>query len=219
MLSCFIFAYFHLPYAKYIQKVLGSVPMETNDLKDIIICDEEEREKQIHELIKKKRSLNINTEISKTMTIGEKLADKIAKFAGSWSFLIFFTAIVIAWAILNSKYVFEEPIDPFPYVFLNLILGCIASIQAPIIMMSQNRESQKDRLRSENEYLINLKSEIILEDLHMKIDDIIREQGLLKKELKDIKMKMENNYHIKFTQGSYTDGKEDTGGKEPGVYS
>ena len=140
--------------------------MDKNDLKDIIISDEEEREEQIHELIRGKRSLDINKELSKTLTFGERMADKIARFAGSWSFLFFFTIVIIAWAVLNSKLLFDDPIDPFPYVFLNLILGCLASIQAPIIMMSQNREAQKDRLHSENEYLINLKSEIILEDLH-----------------------------------------------------
>jgi len=144
------------------------------------------------------------------------MADKIAKFAGSWSFLIFFGCVVIAWSIVNSRLIFDKPIDPFPYVFLNLILGCIASVQAPIIMMSQNRESQKDRLRSENDYLINLKSEIILEDLHMKIDEIIREQGLLKKEFKDIKMEMEkNNGRLR----ENVNEKGNTGGKEPGLYS
>jgi uncharacterized membrane protein len=165
--------------------------MDKNDLKDIIITDYEEREKQIHELIKGKRSLNINKELCKTLTLGERMADKIAKFAGSWSFLTLFGCVVLTWAIVNSRLVFDKPLDPFPYVFLNLILGCIASIQAPIIMMSQNRESQKDRLRTENDYLINLKSEIILEDLHIKIDDIIREQGQMKKELSDIKAKLE----------------------------
>lgn len=190
--------------------------MGKNDLKDLIISGEEEREDQIHELIRGKRSLDINKELSNTMTMGEKMADKIAVFAGSWSFLFFFGGVVILWAIINSRLLFDKPIDPFPYVFLNLILGCIASIQAPIIMMSQNRESQKDRLRSENDYLINLKSEIILEDLHMKIDDIIREQGLLKKELENIKMEMEkNNGRLR----SNIDGQDNTGGKESKLYS
>lgn len=190
--------------------------MYKNGLEDIIISGEQEREEQIHELIRGKRSLNINKELSKTLTFGEKMADKIAKFAGSWSFLIFFTCIVVAWAILNSKMVFDDPLDPFPYVFLNLILGCLASIQAPIIMMSQNRESQKDRLRSENDYLINLKSEIILEDLHMKIDDIIKEQRLLKKQLEDIKMEMDKNSG---RLRESINGKRNSGGKEPGLYS
>ncbi len=192
--------------------------MAKNDLKGIIISDEEEREKQIHELIKGKRSLNINTELSKTLTLGQKMADKIASFAGSWSFLSFFAAIVLIWAFVNTRIVLNTPFDPYPYVFLNLVLGCIASIQAPIIMMSQNRESQKDRLKFENDYLINLKSEIILEDLHMKIDDIIREQRLLKNELNNIKMKMENadaNNHLR----RKANGERETGGKEPGLYS
>ena len=185
--------------------------MEKDDLKDLIISDEEEREEQIHELIRGKRSLDINKVLSNTLTMGEKAAGKIAEFAGSWSFLFFFGGVVISWAILNSQFLFEKPIDPFPYVFLNLILGCIASVQAPIIMMSQNRESQKDRLRSENDYLINLKSEIILEDLHIKIDEIIREQGLLKKELGTIMMEVEkNNGRL----GNSIDGQCNTGRKE-----
>ena len=192
--------------------------MDKDDLKDIIISDEEEREKQIHELIRGKRSLDINKELCKTLTVGERMADKIARFAGSWSFLFFFGVVIIAWAVLNSKYLFDKPIDPFPYVFLNLILGCIASIQAPIIMMSQNREAQKDRLRSENEYLINLKSEIILEDLHMKIDEIMRENKILKRELENIKMEVEkSNSNIQL--GRNTDGKSDNGRKEPELYS
>lgn len=192
--------------------------MTKDDLKDIIISDEEEREKQIHELIKGKRALDINKELSKTSTFGEKMADKIAKFAGSWSFLGFFAIVVLAWAFINSRIVLNKPFDRYPYVFLNLVLGCVASIQAPIIMMSQNREAKKDRLRSENEYLINLKSEIILEDMHMKIDEIIREHSVLKKELEDIKMEVKkSNSNIRLRRK--TDGKSDTSGKEPGLYS
>jgi len=190
--------------------------MDKDGLKDIIISGEEERENQIHELIKGKRSLNINKELCKTLTLGERMADRIAGFAGSWSFLALFGCVILVWSIVNSKLVLENPLDPFPYVFLNLILGCIASIQAPIIMMSQNRESQKDRLRSENDYLINLKSEIILEDLHIKIDEIIKEQGLLKKELENIKIEMEK-YNGRL--GNSIDGKGNTGGKEPGLHS
>ncbi|HYF82705.1 MAG TPA: DUF1003 domain-containing protein [Clostridia bacterium] len=190
--------------------------MDKDDLKDLIISDEAERENQIHELIKGKRSLNINKELCKTLTLGERMADKIAKFAGSWSFLIVFGGVILIWTIVNTKFILDGPFDPYPYVFLNLILACISSVQAPIIMMSQNRESQKERLRSENDYLINLKSEIILEDLHIKIDEIIKEQGLLKNELKDIKMEMDK------TNGRLcndTNGKSDTSGKEPGLYS
>ncbi len=192
--------------------------MSKNNLTDTILSDEEEREQQIHELIRGKRSLNMNIELCKSSTFGEKLADRIASFAGSWSFLSFFGMIILAWMITNTRLILSRPFDPYPYVFLNLILGCIASVQAPIIMMSQNRESQKDRLRSENDYLINLKSEIILEDLHMKIDDIIHEQKVLKKTLREIKMDMDK-YNAEEHLRSGLDGKGDTGRKEPGLYS
>jgi uncharacterized membrane protein len=202
--------------SKYIQKVFESVTMDKDGLKNIIFSDEEERENQIHELIKGKRSLNINKELCKTLTLAEKMADRIAKFAGSWTFLILFGGVILIWGIVNTKFILDRPYDPYPYVFLNLILAFISSVQAPIIMMSQNRESQKERLRSENDYLINLKSEIILEDMHIKIDDIIKEQALLKNELRSIKIEMEkNNAEL----GREINGKNDTGGKEQGLYS
>lgn len=156
------------------------------DIAEILISDEDEREQKIHELLKDRRSLNINIELSKRLTAGQKAADKMAEFAGSWKFIIVFMALVLTWGIVNTKWVLERPFDPYPYVFLNLVLACIASIQAPVIMMSQNREAQKDRLRAENEYLINMKSEIILEDLHLKIDNIIQRQRLLEDELENI---------------------------------
>lgn len=190
--------------------------MYKDDLKDLVISGEREREEQIHELIRGKRSLDINKELSNSLTFGERMADKMADFAGSWSFLAFFGGVVIIWAIVNTELIFDDPLDPFPYVFLNLLLACVSSLQAPIIMMSQNRQSQKDRLRSENDYLINLKSEIILEDLHIKIDEIIQEQRLLKKELENIKMDMEKN---KGRLENNIDGKRGTGGEEPGLYS
>lgn len=192
--------------------------MDKTNLKDTIISDEEEREQQIHELIRGKRSLNMNIELSKNSTFGEKMADRMASFAGSWPFLGFFAIVVLVWMLVNTKLILSRPFDPYPFVFLNLILACIASIQAPVIMMSQNRESQKDRLRSENDYLINLKSEIILEDLHMKIDEVIHDQKLLKKALEDIKMEMDKNA-AEAPLRSDLDGKGDTGGEEPGLYS
>lgn len=192
--------------------------MNKDNLTDIIISDEEERERQIHELIRGKRSLNINCELTKRLTLGERMADKIAGFTGSWAFLVFFSSVILIWALVNTELILHRPFDPFPYVFLNLVLAFISSLQAPVIMMSQNRESQKDRLRSENDYLINLKSEIILEDLHIKIDSIIKEQNLLKREVKDIKMEIEK-VNSKLQLRSDLDGEADTGGKEQGLYS
>lgn len=196
--------------------------MVDKKVNELIINDEAEREQKLHELIKGRRSLNINTELSKKLTTGQKAADKMAVFAGSWWFLAVFAAIVIIWSIVNTKLVLQKPFDPYPFVFLNLVLACIASIQAPIIMMSQNRESQKDRLRAENDYLINLKSEIILEDLHMKIDNMTLNQKKLKKELNEIKISIGK---INSTMGkSDIDiriGREnnDTSRKKPDIYS
>ena len=105
-------------------------------------------------------------------TFGQKLADKIAHLGGSWSFIIIFIILLIAWMWFN---LFTPSIDPYPFILLNLILSCVAAIQAPIIMMAQNRQEQKDRQRNENDYKVNLKTEIIIQDLHNKLDLIIEE--------------------------------------------
>lgn len=114
---------------------------------------------------------------SKDATLGQRIADKIAHLGGSWSFIIIFVILLIAWMIFNI--INKDSIDPYPFILLNLILSCIAAIQAPIIMMSQNRQEQKDRQRNENDYKVNLKTEIIIQDLHNKLDLILEE---LKKE-------------------------------------
>lgn len=114
---------------------------------------------------------------SKDATLGQRIADKIAHLGGSWTFIIIFVILLIAWMIFNI--INKDSIDPYPFILLNLILSCIAAIQAPIIMMSQNRQEQKDRQRNENDYKVNLKTEIIIQDLHNKLDLILEE---LKKE-------------------------------------
>lgn len=105
------------------------------------------------------------------ITIGQKISDTIAKFGGSWTFIISFIIFLIAWVLLNT--IFLQSFDPYPFILLNLLLSCVAALQAPIIMMSQNRQEQKDRLRNENDYKVNLKTEIIIQDLHAKLDSII----------------------------------------------
>ncbi len=107
-------------------------------------------------------------EMNETLTLGQQLADKIATFGGSWNFIILFLSLLIIWMIINI--LISSPFDPFPFILLNLILSCIAALQAPVIMMSQNRKEQKDRQRSENDYKINLKAEIEIRQLHEKID-------------------------------------------------
>lgn len=107
-------------------------------------------------------------------TFGQRAADKLAAFAGSWGFILSFSALLVLWIVVNLVAA-TRAFDPYPFILLNLVLSCIAAIQAPLIMMSQQRQEQKDRQRSENDYKVNLKSEIILKDLHKKLDYIIAE--------------------------------------------
>lgn len=118
------------------------------------------------------------------LTLGEKMADKLASFAGSWAFVSFFSLTLIVWIVLNV-WLLNHPFDPYPFILLNLVLSCVSAIQAPLIMMSQNRQENKDRKRSECEYKINIKSEIIAEDMHYKIDMIIAQQKEILSILKD----------------------------------
>lgn len=199
-------------------KTCGVRGLSKKDLAEILISDENEREKKIHELLRDRRSLNINIEMSKRLTTAQKAADKMAEFAGSWKFIILFMIVVFSWGIINTRWILERPFDPYPYVFLNLVLACISSIQAPVIMMSQNREAQKDRLRAENEYLINMKSEIILEDLHLKIDNILRRQRLLEDEVENV-MSLVEALRQEIVLGREKDGEDDTGREESRLYN
>ncbi|MDP4176801.1 MAG: DUF1003 domain-containing protein [Bacillota bacterium] len=142
----------------------------------------------LHELISGKVSKNINETHEDNSTLGQRTADKIAAFGGSWTFIIAFLTTLILWIAVNALILRSKAFDAYPFVFLNLILSCLAAIQAPIIMMSQNRQSDKDRLTAANDYLVNLKSEIIIEDLHNKID-ILMEQHQTNKENQEILMK------------------------------
>lgn len=119
-------------------------------------------------------------------TVGQRAADRIAKFAGSWAFIFLFTAVLILWMVGNVLLA-KRAFDPYPFILLNLVLSCVAAIQAPLIMMSQNRQEEKDRRRAENDYKVNLKTEIMIEDLHDKMNKIIAKQVILEKLIRDEK--------------------------------
>jgi uncharacterized membrane protein len=110
------------------------------------------------------------------LTNGQEISDKVARFGGSWSFIISFFIILISWIVYNSLSSKANTFDPYPFILMNLILSCIAALQAPIIMMSQNRQEEKDRKRSENDYLINLKAELEIRSLNQKIDLLLEDQ-------------------------------------------
>lgn len=151
---------------------------------DIDLGDEE----IMHLLITETVSKDITKVHKETFTFGDKMADNLAQFAGSWTFIIIFCLILILWIIANA-YMLLHPFDPFPFILLNLVLSCIAAIQAPVIMMSQNRQEEKDRLRAKNDYKVNLKSELIIEDLHKKLDSLMENQEIILKRLSDLESK------------------------------
>jgi len=122
-------------------------------------------------------SEHIQDEIESELTIGQKLADKVAAFGGSWTFILTFFVFILIWMIINILILATKPFDPYPFILLNLILSCLAALQAPIIMMSQNRLEQKDRLRGEHDYKINLKAELEIKLLSEKIDHLLVHQN------------------------------------------
>ena len=115
-------------------------------------------------------------------TLGQRAADVIAKFAGSWAFIFSFTGVLVLWMIVNTLLA-AKAFDPYPFILLNLVLSCVAAIQAPLIMMSQNRQEEQDRRRAENDYKVNLKTEIMIEDLYDKVNAILAKQSALEKRL------------------------------------
>jgi uncharacterized membrane protein len=119
---------------------------------------------------------NIEKQFEGKLTFGEHLSDKIATFGGSWRFIILFGAVLLGWIVLNAALLANRSFDPYPFILLNLILSCLAAIQAPIIMMSQNRAEARDRMRAENDYKVNLKAELEIRHLHEKMDHLLRKQ-------------------------------------------
>ena len=116
-------------------------------------------------------------------TLGQRAADTIAKFAGSWAFIFSFTGVLILWMVVNVILA-AKAFDPYPFILLNLVLSCVAAIQAPLIMMSQNRQEEKDRRRAENDYKVNLKTEIMIEDLYDKVNAILAKQEEMERQLR-----------------------------------
>lgn len=119
---------------------------------------------------------HVDEEFDQARTFGERLADRIAAFGGSWTFLIQFAVFIALWIAVNSLVLYWRPVDPYPYILLNLVLSCLAAVQAPVIMMSQNRQEAKDRARAKNDYQVNLKAELEIRHLHEKMDHLLSHQ-------------------------------------------
>jgi uncharacterized membrane protein len=151
----------------YIKEVLE------DEIGELSALDQEVIESlQQHEIL----SSDISKQFERKLTFGERLSDRIAEFGGSWKFLISFGAVLLIWIAINGVILVTRAFDPYPFILLNLILSCLAAVQAPIIMMSQNRAEARDRLRAENDYKVNLKAELEIRHLHEKIDHLLRRQ-------------------------------------------
>ena len=124
------------------------------------------------ELLRMHEVRNVNVEEEERKTFGQRIADKVASFGGSWTFILSFGAVILIWIGLNTALLRAKAFDPYPYILLNLMLSCVASIQAPVIMMSQNRQAAKDRLQADSDYEVNLRAELEISALHKKLDHL-----------------------------------------------
>lgn len=144
--------------------------------------DQNEHLAKLHQIVKEtidEEDLIINNLLhppKDILTPGQKVSDKVARFGGSWKFIIMFVIFFACWIVVNIIVLFKAPFDPYPFILMNLILSLIAALQAPVILMSQNRHSEKDRMRDENDYMINLKAEMEIRSLHQKMNLLLEEQ-------------------------------------------
>jgi uncharacterized membrane protein len=164
---------------QYVEEVLKKEKGELSNLEIKVLNSLKEQE-----IIAK----NINLEFDKTLTLGERLSDKLAAFGGSWRFIIIFFILLAIWILTNSISLLNKSFDPYPFILLNLILSCLAAIQAPIIMMSQNRMETKDRIRARNDYAVNLKAELEIRNLNERIDNLLTDQWQRLLEIQKIQM-------------------------------
>ena len=148
--------------------------------------EEKDEEELLDLLVDQPISIDVDKQEEAKMTRGDRIADKVSEVAGSWGFIIGFSSFLVFWVVLNTVILTgNNQIDPHPFILLNLLLSCLAALQAPVIMMSQNRQAAKDSLRNQNDYRTDLKSELILEELHDKMEEILKNQRKLLKALEE----------------------------------
>ena len=174
----------------YLRSILEQEKGELSALENGVI---ESLEK--HEIL----SSHIDDEYESTLSLGEMLSDKLASFGGSWKFLIIFACVLLIWILINSLLLLSKPFDPYPFILLNLILSCLAAVQAPIIMMSQNRQEAKDRLRGAHDYQVNLKAELEIRQLHLKIDHLLSSQWERLVEIQELQLELMEEIHKRDT--------------------
>jgi uncharacterized membrane protein len=167
--------------ARYVHTILQSEKGELTALEQQVLNSLRD-----HEVLAK----DVDAEVDQTWTLGERWADRIAAFGGSWTFLACFAAFVVVWIVINSAVLLWRPRDPYPFILLNLLLSCLAAVQAPIIMMSQNRQEAKDRLRARHDYQVNLKAELEIRQLNEKVDHLLLHQWERLAEIQEIQIEL-----------------------------
>ncbi|MGH8428138.1 MAG: DUF1003 domain-containing protein [Gammaproteobacteria bacterium] len=167
----------------YMRKLLESERGEITGIEEEVINSLHEHDILTH---------NPEVEFESKLTLGQRLADRIASLGGSWRFISFFILVIIVWMIVNSILLRTRPFDPYPYILLNLVLSCLAALQAPVIMMSQNRGEARDRLHAAHDYQVNLKAELEIRQLHQKVDHILSSQWARLMEIQDIQLELMN---------------------------
>lgn len=170
--------------AQYVGEVLRNEKVELTVLEGTV-----RQTMKDHDLLAK----NINIEFDRQLSFGERFSDHIADFAGSWTFIISFTGVMFLWIVVNTFIIVTRPFDPYPYILLNLVLSAVAAIQAPFIIMSQNRQESRDRLNAEHDYRVNLHNEMEIHQLHKKIDHLLFIQGQRLLEIQKIQVELMEN--------------------------
>lgn len=168
---------------RYVRKLLNEEKGEITNLEADVL-----RSLQEHEILAR----NPDVEFEARLSFGQRLADRIADFGGSWTFILIFGGIVVFWMMVNSWLLGQHEFDPYPYILLNLVLSCLAALQAPVIMMSQNRQEDRDRQRSMHDYQVNLKAELEIRHLHQKVDHMLSHQWERLAEIQEIQMELMN---------------------------
>lgn len=191
--------------AKFINDLLNTENEHLKKLNEIVMQSVQQEDSLLQA---------ISSQQKEKLTLGQRLADHVARFGGSWKFILMFSGILVIWIIININLPEKQRFDPYPFILLNLLLSCLAAIQAPVIMMSQNRQEEKDRKRNENDYLVNLKAEIEIRTLHQKMDLLIQEQfkKLMEAQADQIKLLQTIiREEVKKVQGVHKDDKHQQG--------
>ena len=180
-----------MPRAKFIA-LIKSYP----DIAISMLATLGKRIRDTNDIMQQQTTRNVNDEMENELSVGDRLADKFAEVIGSWAFIIWFTVLLWSWIFMNIYTLFFVPVDPYPFILLNLILSCLAAIQAPVIMMSQGRQAKKDKLQSDMDFKVNLKAELQIQDIRANIDKINKHQAKISKEIRHDQAEMIKKQNI-----------------------